>query len=158
MVLPRPFLYGIILTMDTCFIYTSVRFAATIFAVVLALSTSGAAKVETTMVVARCQAILKNGQQCSNQVASDQTYCWKHRGAAKAVRESLDDAGKGAGSAWRATKTWSTNAWQSTKSGTAKALKATGDAFEEAGTELARLIGGEKAAKKDDTKKGSSAK
>lgn len=87
------------------------------------------AAVEKTMTVPRCQAMLKDGTQCMSQVDPGKTYCWRHRGAAKAVKESMDDAGKGASKAWNSTKEWSTNAWHSTR-----------EAFEEFGDEFTKMM------------------
>jgi len=98
------------------------------------------AAVEKTMSVPRCQAMLKDGTQCSAQVDPGATYCWRHRGAAKAVKETMDDAGKGASKAWTSTKNWTTNAWENTKSGTSKAWTATREAFEEAGEEFTKMM------------------
>ena len=97
-------------------------------------------KVEATMAVARCQAILKDGMQCPYEAPKGGKFCWRHRGAVKAMNETMDDAGEGAGKAWQSTKTWSTNAWESTKRGTNKAWTSTKEAFEEAGEELGKIF------------------
>ena len=107
------------------------------------------AKVETTMTVARCQHILKNGKQCPYQAEAGKTRCWRHRGAVQAVNDTLDDTGKGASKTWKSTKDWSTNAWESTKRNTNKAWQATQEAFEEAGEEMAKIFSKPKSKKKD---------
>ena len=108
---------------------------------VFALSLVGfAPAVETTMSVARCQAVQKDGKQCPRQAPKGEKFCWRHRGAVKAVNETLDDAGEGAGKTWQSTKTWSTNAWETTKRGTNRAWTSTKEAFEEAGEELGKIF------------------
>lgn len=123
-------------------------------------STTNAAqpKVDKTMTVARCQAIMKDGSQCPHPASEGKDRCWRHRGAVNAVGNAFDDAGKEAGEAWlstkdwstnawrttksragkawRSTKDWSTNAWQKTKTGADEAWQATKDAFDEAGEEI----------------------
>lgn len=111
-------------------------------AVAMAFATTAETKVETTMSVARCQAVLKNGSQCGNQASKGEKFCWRHRGAAKAVQDTLDDASAGAGKAWGSTKQWSTNAWNSTKSGAKEAWQATKDAFEDARKGFNEMVGG----------------
>ena len=63
-------------------------------------------KVEKTMTVNRCQAVLKDGTQCKGQA-------------------------EGGKKAWESTKTWSTNAWESTKSGAKEAWQNTKDRAKE---------------------------
>lgn len=99
-----------------------------------------AVKVEKTMTVSRCQAVLKDGSQCRHQAENGKDFCWRHRGAAKAIRETWTEAGEGANGAWKSTKTWSSNAWESTKSGANKAWKSTQEAFEEAGDEFTKAL------------------
>ena len=105
-------------------------------------------KVEKTMSVNRCQAILESGRQCPNEAPRGEACCWKHRGVVKVLDDTVTDAGKGAGKTWQSTKTWSTNAWESAKSGARRAMDATAAAFEEARTGMNDLLGG-----KDDEKK-----
>ena len=88
-------------------------------------------KVEKTMTVNRCQAVLKDGTQCKNQAEDGKEFCWKHR-TAKAVNETLTDTKEGGKKAWESTKTWSTNAWESTKSGAKEAWQNTKDRAKEA--------------------------
>ena len=109
------------------------------FAALTSVATD-AVKVEKTMSVSRCQAVLKDGSQCKYQAENGKDFCWRHRGAAKALRDTWDDAGEGANKAWKSTKTWSTNAWENTKSGANKAWQSTKEAFEEAGEELAKAL------------------
>ena len=88
-------------------------------------------KVEKTMTVNRCQAVLKDGTQCKSQVEDGKDFCWKHQ-TAKAVNETLTDTKEGSKKAWESTKTWSTNAWESTKSGAKEAWQNTKDRAKEA--------------------------
>lgn len=97
-----------------------------------------AAEVKETMVVARCQAILKDGRQCERQAEQGKRFCWRHSGAARAVDRSMDSAGR-----------WTTNAWEQTKSGTAKAWKATKDAFDGARVGMIEMFGGKDARQKE---------
>jgi len=101
---------------------------------------SNAAAVESTMTVARCQAVLDNGKQCTNQASEGKRFCWRHHGAAKAVGDGCTAAGQGAKSAWQATKTWSTNAFEKTRQGAEKAAKSTREAFKEAGDEFTKMM------------------
>lgn len=87
-------------------------------------------KVEKTMTVNRCQAVLKDGTQCKSQAEDGKDFCWKHR-TAKAFNETLTDTKEGSKKAWESTKTWSTNAWESTKSGTKEAWQNTKDRAKE---------------------------
>lgn len=121
--------------------------------VLAAAAVAEPAKIETTMTVARCRHVLKNGKQCPYQAEVGKTRCWRHRGAAQAVNDTLDDAGKGASETWKSTKDWSTNAWESTKRNTNKAWQATQEAFEEAGEEMAKIFSKPKKSKKKDAKK-----
>ena len=105
------------------------------------------AKVEKTMTVNRCQAVLKDGSQCKGKAEDGQDFCWKHR-ATKAVSETLMDTKEGGKKAWQSTKTWSTNAWETTKSGWNKAVDATKDSIDGARVGMVELLGG-KDAKKD---------
>jgi len=113
----------------------------------LALLVGGALAVEKTMTVSRCQAILKDGKQCTNQVGKDEKFCWHHRGAVKAVNETLDDAGAGMKKGWKCTKTWSTNAWEKTKGGVREALDATEDALKDARKGWREFVGDKEKAK-----------
>ena len=87
-------------------------------------------KVEKTMTVNRCQAVLKDGTQCKGQAEAGKDFCWRHK-TAKAVNESLTDTREGGKKAWESTKTWSSNAWESTKSGTREAWQNTKDRAKE---------------------------
>lgn len=111
-----------------------------------------AVKVEKTMSVSRCQAVLKDGSQCRHQAESGRDFCWRHRGAAKAIREKWAEASEGANRAWKSTKTWSTNAWESTKTGANRAWKSTQEAFEEAGEEISKALKAGCKAEKEDKK------
>ena len=111
----------------------------------VAVAATNAVQVVGTMTVRRCQAVLKDGRQCPYQAEGGQDFCWRHRGAAKAVKDAVDDAGKGANQAWQATKTWSTNAWQTTRDGVDKAMDATRDAVEDARVGLVEMLGGKDA-------------
>lgn len=51
-------------------------------------------KVEKTMTVNRCQAVLKDGTQCKGQAEDGKDLCWKHQ-TAKAVNETLTDTKEG---------------------------------------------------------------
>ena len=88
-------------------------------------------KVEKTMTVNRCQAVLKDGTQCKSQAEDGKDFCWKHQ-TAKAVNETLTDTKEGSKKAWESTKTWSTNAWESTKSGAKEAWQNTKERAKEA--------------------------
>ena len=88
-------------------------------------------KVEKTMTVNRCQAVLKDGTQCKSQAEDGKDFCWKHR-TAKAVNEALTETKEGSKKVWESTKTWSTNAWESTKSGARDAWQNTKDRAMEA--------------------------
>ena len=112
-------------------------------------------KVEKTMTVNRCQAVLKDGSQCKGKAEDGKDFCWKHR-TAKAVNETLTDAKEGGKRAWQSTMTWSTNAWESTKSGWNKAVDATKDSVDGARVGMVELLGGKDAKKdaKKDVKKG----
>ena len=81
-----------------------------------ALFTKDADKVEKTMTVNRCQAVLKDGTQCKSQAEDGKDFCWKHR-TVNAVNETLTDTKEGSKKAWESTKSWSTNVWETTKSG-----------------------------------------
>ena len=87
-------------------------------------------KVEKTMTVNRCQAVLKDGTQCKSQAEEGKDFCWKHR-TAKAVNDTLTDTKEGSKKAWESTKSWSSNAWESTKSGTKEAWQNTKDRAKE---------------------------
>ena len=87
-------------------------------------------KVEKTMTVNRCQAVLKDGMQCKSQVEEGKDFCWKHR-TARAFNETLTETKEGGKKAWESTKTWSTNAWESTRSGTREAWQNTKDRAKE---------------------------
>ena len=87
-------------------------------------------KVEKTMTVNRCQAVLKDGTQCKSQAEDGKVFCWKHR-TARAVDETLTDTKEGSKKAWESTKNWSTNAWESTKSGAKEAWQNTKDRAKE---------------------------
>ena len=104
-------------------------------------------KVEKTMTVNRCQAVLKDGSQCDRQAAAGKKFCWRHD-AAKSADEAAKDVSEGSKKAWQSTKTWSTNAWESTKSGWNKAVDATKESFDGARVGMVELLGG-KDAKKD---------
>ena len=103
------------------------------------------ARVEPTMSVARCQAVLKDGSQCPHQAEDGKRFCWRHTGAVKAVNETVRDAGEGSRRAWQSTKTWSTNAWQATKSGWNKAVDATKESLDGARVGMVELLGGKDA-------------
>ena len=90
----------------------------------------GPDKVEKTMTVNRCQAVLKDGTQCKSQAEDGKDFCWKHQ-TAKAVNETLTDTKEGSKKAWESTKSWSSNAWESTKSGTKEAWQNTKDRAKE---------------------------
>ena len=104
-------------------------------------------KVEKTMTVNRCQAVLKDGSQCKSKAEEGKDFCWMHQ-TAQAVNETLTGTQKGGKKVWQSTKTWSTNAWESTKSGWNRAVDATKDSVEGARIGLVELLGG-KDAKKD---------
>ena len=87
-------------------------------------------KVEKTMTVNRCQAVLKDGSQCKRQAEEGKDFCWTHQ-TAKTVNETLTDTKDGSKKAWESTKTWSTNAWESTKAGTKEAWQNTKDRAKE---------------------------
>ena len=106
-----------------------------------------AKRVERTMAVNRCQAVLKDGSQCDRQAADGKKFCWRHD-AAKSADETAKGVSEGGKKAWQSTKTWSTNAWESTKSGWNKAVDATKDSFDGARVGMVELLGG-KDAKKD---------
>ena len=101
-------------------------------------------KVEKTMTVSRCQAVLKDGTQCKSRAEDGKDFCWKHR-TAKAFNETLTDTKEGSKKAWESTKTWSTNAWESTKSGWNKAVDATKDGVNGARVGMVELLGGKDA-------------
>ena len=101
-------------------------------------------KVEKTMTVNRCQAVLKDGTQCKSRAEDDKDFCWRHQ-TAKAVNETLTDAKEGGKKAWESTKTWSTNAWESTKSGWNKAVDATKESVDGARVGMVELLGGKDA-------------
>jgi len=113
------------------------------FVMLASVTLLAADKVQKTMTVRRCQAILKDGKQCPNQASDGADHCWKHRGE-KSVRSAADDVSTGAIKAWSSTKTWTTNAWQSTKSGANEAWTSTGEAFSEAGREFKKLFSDKK--------------
>ena len=106
-----------------------------------ALSTKDTDRVEKTMTVNRCQAVLKDGSQCRNQAETGKEFCWKHR-TAKAVDDTMKDAGEGGKKVWQTTKTWSTNVWESTKSGWNKAVDATRESLDDARVGMGELFGG----------------
>ena len=87
-------------------------------------------RVERTMTVNRCQAVLKDGTQCKSQAEEGKDFCWKHR-TANAVNETLTDTKEGGRKAWESTKTWSSNAWESTRSGAKDAWQNTKDRAKE---------------------------
>ena len=101
-------------------------------------------KVEKTMTVNRCQAVLKDGTQCKSRAEEGKDFCWKHR-TAKAFNETLTDTKEGSKKAWESTKTWSTNAWESTKSGWNKAVDATKESVDGARVGMVELLGGKDA-------------
>ena len=105
-------------------------------------------KVERTMTVNRCQAVLKDGTQCKSRAEEGKDFCWKHQ-TANAVNETLTDTKEGGKKAWESTKTWSTNAWESTKSGAKEAWQNTKDRAREVQEGWNELFGGKdkKAAK-----------
>ena len=105
------------------------------------------AEVEKTMVVSRCQAMLADGTQCAHQAGEGETCCWRHRGAVKAVNDTVKDAGEGGKKAWQSTKTWSSNTWSSTKSGWNKAVDVTKETFDDARVGMIELLGGKDAKK-----------
>ena len=105
-------------------------------------------KVERTMTVNRCQAVLKDGTQCKSQVEGGKDFCWKHR-TAKAFNETLADTKEGSKKAWESTKSWSTNAWESTKAGWNKAVDATKDSVDGARVGMVELLGGKDAKKSE---------
>ena len=116
-----------------------------IFAVVSCMgiaSTGAEPKVERTLSVPRCQAVLDSGKQCPYQAQKGERYCWRHRGAVKVINETMTDAGKGANRAWQSTRTWTTNAFESAKNGASRAVDATEKALEEARVGLNDLLGG----------------
>ena len=122
-----------------------------LLAVVLGVIATGALfvkkdadKVEKTMTVNRCQAVLKDGTQCKSQAEDGKDFCWKHR-TAKAFDETLTDTKEGSKKAWESTKTWSTNAWESTKSGWNKAVDATKESVDGARVGMVELLGGKDA-------------
>ena len=124
-----------------------------ICAVVLGVIAAGALfekkdpdKVEKTMTVNRCQAVLKDGTQCKSLAEEGKDFCWKHR-TAKAFNETLTDTKEGSKKAWESTKTWSSNAWESAKSGTKEAWQNTKDRAKEAREGWNEVFGG-KGAKK----------
>ena len=104
----------------------------------------GPGKVEKTMTVNRCQAVLKDGSQCGRQADEGRNYCWQHR-TVKAVNMTVKGAGDGGRKAWESTKSWSTNAWEATKSGWNKAVDATKDSFDGARVGVVELFGGKDA-------------
>ena len=103
-------------------------------------------RVERTMTVNRCQAVLKDGTQCKSRAEDGKDFCWKHQ-TAKAVNETLTDTKEGGKKAWMSTKTWSTNAWESTKSGWNKAVDATKSGVDGARVGMVELLGGKDAKK-----------
>ena len=105
-------------------------------------------KVERTMTVNRCQAVLKDGTQCRSQAEDGKDFCWKHR-TARAFNETLTGTREGGRKAWESTKAWSTNAWESTKSGANEAWRNTKDRAREVQEGWNELFGGKdrKAAK-----------
>ena len=137
-----------------------------------ALAGGSQVKLEKSLTVPRCQAVLADGSQCPQPADKDTGRCWRHRGAAKAVNDAVTEAGKELDAAWTEMRDWSTNAWQETKSGAGRAVKgsrewatnaweqtargtgeawgATKDAFEEAGKEISEDVS--EAFKKEDAK------
>ena len=106
-----------------------------------ALFTKDSAKVEKTMTVNRCQAVLKDGSQCKSPAEKGMDFCWRHR-TANAVHDTLKGTQEGGKQAWESTKTWSSNAWESTKSGAQEAWRTTKDRAEEARAGWHELFGG----------------
>ena len=106
------------------------------------IGTKAKKEVAATMTVTRCRAIVEGGAQCGNQADSGRLYCWKHHGAIRQMRETVDGVGDGAKSAWESTKTWSSNAWESTRG-----------AFDGARVGLVKLLGGKDASKKKEAEK-----
>ena len=106
-----------------------------------ALFTKDPSKVEKTMTVNRCQAVLKDGSQCKSPAEEGKDFCWRHR-TASAIHDTLKDTKEGGKKAWESTKTWSTNAWESTKSGAHEVWQATKDRAEEARAGWNDLFGG----------------
>ena len=106
-----------------------------------ALFTKDPAKVEKTMTVNRCQAVLKDGSQCKSPAEKGKDFCWRHR-TANAIHDTFNDTKTGGKKAWESTKTWSSNAWESTKSGAQEAWQATKDRAEEARVGWKELFGG----------------
>ena len=47
-------------------------------------------KVEKTMTVNRCRAVLKDGMQCKSRAEEGKDFCWKHQ-TAKAVNHEIAD-------------------------------------------------------------------
>ena len=113
-----------------------------------------AVQLAATKSVPRCQAVLDDGTQCKNEADADKKFCWRHRGAAKAVGDAAHDAGEGMKGAWDATKSWSTNAWEATKHGVETAVDATKDAAESARIGIVEFFGGVDAPKKAEKKSG----
>ena len=103
-------------------------------------------KVEKTMTVNRCQAVLKDGAQCKGQAEDGKDFCWKHR-TAKVFNETLTDTKEGSKKAWESTKNWSTNAWESTKSGAKDAWQNTKDRAKEVQEGWNEIFGGKDAKK-----------
>jgi len=112
-----------------------------------------AAQVEKTMTVARCQAVGKDGRQCTQRVEDGKTYCWRHQ-SQKNLNEMADDTARGASETWQATKTWSTNAWEKTCSGAMSAVQATEDAAKSLRKDFIEMFGEKNASKKKSDKEG----
>ena len=108
-------------------------------------------KVERTMTVNRCQAVLKDGTQCKSQAEDGKDFCWKHQ-TAKAFDETLTDTKDGSKKAWESTKTWSTNAWESTKSGAKDAWQNTKDRAKEVQEGWNEIFGKKSKKEKQDDK------
>ena len=102
------------------------------------------AKVEKTMAVNRCQAVLKDGSQCKCHAENGKDFCWKHQ-TSNALNETMTDAKEGGKKAWQSAKNWSTNAWESTKSGWNKAVDATKESVDGARVGMVELLGGKDA-------------
>ena len=144
--------YGIICGMRK-YVIPIALIGALACAAALAKNTS---RLAATKSVPRCQAVLDDGKQCENEADPDTKFCWRHRGAAKAVGDAAHGAGEGMKSAWTATKAWSTNAWEATKQGVGTAVDATKDAAESARVGIVELFGGVDAPKDAKKKSGKS--
>ena len=89
--------------------------------VAAALAGGSQVKLEKSLAVPRCQAVLADGSQCPQPADKDTGRCWRHRGAAKAVNDAFSEAGKELDAAWTEVRDWSTNAWQETRASAGRA-------------------------------------